>query len=139
VLFGATHDRDDTGLEVREADHQRNRETLAAALPSLALALEAAALEGRASVRATTADRLPSAGPAEDAPGLFILTGFGSRGFSLAPLLAEHVAAQVLGAPSPLPGHLADLVAPNRFRLRADRRNLTLSGRRTAERAKGEN
>lgn len=130
VLFGATHDRDDNGLEVREADHQRNRATLAAALPSLASALETAALEGRASVRATTTDRLPSAGPAEDAPGLFVLTGFGSRGFSLAPLLAEHVAAQALGAPSPLPGHLADLVAPNRFRLRADRRNLTLSGRR---------
>jgi tRNA 5-methylaminomethyl-2-thiouridine biosynthesis bifunctional protein len=130
VLFGATHDRDDTGLEVREADHQRNFAALAAALPSLAGALENAALEGRASVRATTTDRLPSAGPAEDAPGLFVLAGFGSRGFSLAPLLAEHVAAQVLGAPSPLPGHLTDLVAPNRFRLRAERRNFTLSGRR---------
>jgi tRNA 5-methylaminomethyl-2-thiouridine biosynthesis bifunctional protein len=130
VLFGATHDREDTGLDVRDADHQRNRATLAAALPRLAGDLEALALNGRAAVRATTADRLPSAGAAEEAQGLFLLTGFGSRGFSLAPLLAEHVAAQVLGAPSPLPGALAELVAPSRFRLRAARRDFTLSGRR---------
>jgi tRNA 5-methylaminomethyl-2-thiouridine biosynthesis bifunctional protein len=130
VLFGATHDREDTGLDVRDADHQRNRATLAAALPRLAAALEGVDLHGRAAVRATTADRLPSAGAADEAQGLFLLTGFGSRGFSLAPLLAEHVAAQVLGAPSPLPGPLAELVAPNRFRLRAARRDFTLSGRR---------
>ncbi|MDP1597976.1 tRNA (5-methylaminomethyl-2-thiouridine)(34)-methyltransferase MnmD [Phenylobacterium sp.] len=127
VLFGATHDRDDTGDEVREADHVRNRATLAAALPGLAGKLAAAPLEGRASVRATTTDRLPTAGAAENAPGLYLLTGFGSRGFSLAPLLAEHVAALVLGAPSPLPGAVAEVVVPARFRLRAERRGRTVT------------
>jgi tRNA 5-methylaminomethyl-2-thiouridine biosynthesis bifunctional protein len=53
---------------------------------------------------------------------VFVLTGFGSRGFSLAPLLAEHVAALALGAPSPLPAPLCDLVDPQRFRRRAARR-----------------
>ncbi len=131
VLFGATHDRDDTATQVRDADHLRNRATLAATLPSLAGELEAAPLEGRASIRATTADHLPCAGPADGAPGLFLLTGLGSRGFSMAPLLAEHVAALVLGAPSPLPSAAARLVAPDRFRLRAERRgrNFTPSER----------
>lgn len=123
LLFGATHDRDDTGAEVREADHDRNRATLAAALPELASRIAEAPLGGRAAVRATTADRLPLAGPAPGAaPGLFLLGGFGSRGFCAAPLLAEHVAALALGAPSPLPADLAELVDPGRFARRAARR-----------------
>ncbi|RAK59070.1 FAD-dependent cmnm(5)s(2)U34 oxidoreductase [Phenylobacterium hankyongense] len=120
VLFGATHDRDDMGVEVRAGDHARNLETLRAVLPGLADRLAAAPLAGRASTRATTPDRLPIAGPAPGAPqGLFLLTGFGSRGFSLAPLLAEHVAALAMGAPSPLPGPLAALVEPERFHRRS--------------------
>lgn len=123
VLFGATHDRDDTGAEVRDADHSRNVATLAAALPALAARLQDLPLQGRAAVRATTSDRLPVAGPADRGPeGLFVLTGLGSRGLSWAPLLAEHVAALALGAPSPLPTPLAALVDPARFRRRAARR-----------------
>lgn len=121
LLFGATHDRDDSGCEIRPADHARNLQTLAAARPTLATTLDPGRLKGRASIRATTADRLPLAGPAE-APGLFLLTGFGSRGFSWAPLLAEHVAAQALGMASPLPRDLADLVDPARFARRAAKR-----------------
>ncbi|MDP3855683.1 tRNA (5-methylaminomethyl-2-thiouridine)(34)-methyltransferase MnmD [Phenylobacterium sp.] len=122
LLFGATHDRDDTSLEVRAADHARNLASLSDALPGLAARITRAPLQGRAAVRATTPDRLPLAGPVAGAPGLFALTGFGSRGFSLAPLLAEHVAALALDAPSPLPAHLAALVDPDRFRARAAKR-----------------
>lgn len=123
LLFGATHDRDDVGSDLRQDDHDRNRGALAAALPQLARRLEGRPLEGRASVRATTADHLPLAGAAPHAEaGLFLLGGFGSRGFSLAPLLAEHVAALALGAPSPMPAHLSDLVDPVRFLRRAARR-----------------
>lgn len=117
VLFGATHDRDDEAVELRADDHRRNRETLARALPGLAERLADAILDGRASVRATTPDRLPIAGTTRD--GIHVLTGFGSRGFSLAPLLAEHVAAQALGAPSPLPAAAQALVDPARFARRA--------------------
>jgi tRNA 5-methylaminomethyl-2-thiouridine biosynthesis bifunctional protein len=123
VLFGATHDRDDAAADLRPSDHDRNRQTLAKALPNLAARLADTPLEGRASIRATTADRLPLAGPAPGAPpGLFLLGGFGSRGFAMAPLLGEHVAALALGAPSPLPAPLAELVDPSRFRKRAARR-----------------
>ncbi|MFZ5720575.1 MAG: tRNA (5-methylaminomethyl-2-thiouridine)(34)-methyltransferase MnmD [Pseudomonadota bacterium] len=121
VLFGATHDRGETGIDVREDDHRRNLEILERALPGLAGRLAAAPLAGRASVRAVTPDRLPIAGPLGPA-GLFALTGFGSRGFSLAPLLAEHVAALALGAPSPIGRAGAELVSPDRFARRAARR-----------------
>jgi tRNA 5-methylaminomethyl-2-thiouridine biosynthesis bifunctional protein len=123
VLFGATYDRDDAGTETRAADHARNLATLATVQPDLAERLATEPLEGRASIRATTPDRAPIAGAAPGGdPGLFVLTGFGSRGFSLAPLLAEHVAALALGAPSPLPAPLAELIDPLRFRRRAVRR-----------------
>ncbi|WP_296595726.1 tRNA (5-methylaminomethyl-2-thiouridine)(34)-methyltransferase MnmD [Phenylobacterium sp.] len=120
LLFGATHDRDDAGTDLREGDHARNLATLSAALPTLGARAAALPLSGRASVRAVTPDRLPVAGEIE--PGLFALTGFGSRGFSLAPLLAEHVAALAAGAPSPISRDAADLVAPGRFALREARR-----------------
>jgi tRNA 5-methylaminomethyl-2-thiouridine biosynthesis bifunctional protein len=114
VVFGATHDRGEVEVDVRAGDDQRNRAALAVLRPALAAALASAPARGRASIRATTPDRMPIAG--ELAPGLFVLTGLGSRGFTTAPLLAEHVAALVLDAPSPLPAEGAALVSPARFR-----------------------
>jgi tRNA 5-methylaminomethyl-2-thiouridine biosynthesis bifunctional protein len=122
LLFGATHDRDDAEADLRPDDHRRNLETLAAVLPTLAARIDPDELQGRASIRAVTPDRLPLAGSA-GTEGLFVLTGFGSRGFSLAPLLAEHVAALALGAPSPISRAAADLLAPDRFARRAARRS----------------
>ncbi|WP_310540934.1 FAD-dependent 5-carboxymethylaminomethyl-2-thiouridine(34) oxidoreductase MnmC [Phenylobacterium sp.] len=132
LLFGATHDRDDVTTDVRPDDHDRNLATLAAALPQLARRLAALPVDGRASVRATTADHLPLAGAAPGAAqGLFLLGGLGSRGFCLAPLLAEHVAALALGAPSPLPKGISERVDPARFLLRAARRGrISVAGSR---------
>jgi tRNA 5-methylaminomethyl-2-thiouridine biosynthesis bifunctional protein len=124
VLFGATNDRGDAACDLRPDDHRRNLETLALGLPRLAARLADKPLEGRASIRVATPDYLPVAGAAPDAPaGLFVLTGFGARGFTLAPLLAEHVAALALGAPSPLPAPLAAFVDPARFARRLTRRS----------------
>src|SRR5204862_5311387 len=114
LLFGATHDRGDEACDVRAVDHARNLDTLAARMPALAERLRAVDLQGRATIRAITPDRLPIAGAA--AGGLFALAGFGARGFAFAPLLAEHVAALALDAPSPLPTALAALLAPARYR-----------------------
>jgi tRNA 5-methylaminomethyl-2-thiouridine biosynthesis bifunctional protein len=128
VLFGATHDRDDTARDVRDEDHRRNLAAVAGGLPRLAERLAEAPLTGRAAIRVGAPDYLPVAGPAPDGPtlegraGLYVLTGFGARGFTLAPLLAEHLAALIAGAPSPLPGPLAEAVDPARFARRAARR-----------------
>jgi tRNA 5-methylaminomethyl-2-thiouridine biosynthesis bifunctional protein len=113
VMFGATHDRDDAATDLRDADDARNLAALAARLPALGARLAGRPLQRRAAVRAVTPDRMPLAG--EAAPGLFVLGGLGARGFALAPLLATHVAALALGAPSPLPAPLARLIAVERF------------------------
>jgi tRNA 5-methylaminomethyl-2-thiouridine biosynthesis bifunctional protein len=128
VVFGATHDRDDASNDRRAEDDARNLAAIAARLPGLAARLAGRPIESRASVRATTPDRMPLAG--QIAPGAFVLGGLGSRGFSLAPVLADHIAALALGAPSPLPLPLARTVAPNRFAERRARRGLV--GRPTA-------
>ncbi|HZL00734.1 MAG TPA: tRNA (5-methylaminomethyl-2-thiouridine)(34)-methyltransferase MnmD [Caulobacteraceae bacterium] len=123
LVFGATHDRDDTAADVRPADQARNLETVAQTLPVLAERLRRSPATARAAIRATTRDYLPIAGVAPGGrAGLFVLTGLGSRGFTLAPLLAEHVAALALGDPSPLPRALAALLDPDRFARRARRR-----------------
>jgi len=113
LLFGATHDRDRIDLDLDPADHSRNLKTLAQALPALAEACGRLTLEGRAAIRAATPDRMPIAG-AVDAD-LYVLGGLGSRGFTTAPLLAEHVAALIAGTASPLPADLRALIDPSRF------------------------
>ncbi|MBX7248751.1 MAG: FAD-dependent 5-carboxymethylaminomethyl-2-thiouridine(34) oxidoreductase MnmC [Caulobacteraceae bacterium] len=112
LLFGATFDRNDTGIEAREADNQRNLETLAQVRPQLAAELAGHSLEARAAIRATTPDHLPYAGAL--APGLWVLGGLGARGFTTAPLLAEHLAARIVGRPSPLPDDLGRRLEPTR-------------------------
>ncbi len=115
LLFGATHDRGETGGDPSAEAGDRNLATVAARLPRLAARIAAAGPTGaRTAVRATTPDRLPLAGAVPGTEGLFVLGGLGSRGFCVAPLLAEHVAALATGAPSPLPADLAARVAPSR-------------------------
>lgn len=120
LLFGATHERGETDLTTSTDASARNLATVAARLPGLAARIAAAGpSSSRVAVRATTPDRLPLAGALPDtlagAPGLHVLGGLGSRGFCVAPLLAEYVAARVLGLPSPLPSDLADRIDPLRF------------------------
>ena len=120
VLFGATHDRDDVDTAVRADDNARNLAGVAKTLPRLAERLAAAPLQARAALRASTRDYMPIAGELGEA-GLFALSGLGSRGFTLAPLLAEHIVALALGRPSPLPAPLARLGDPKRLKEQAHR------------------
>ena len=97
TLFGATHDKGDEDETVREEDHARNLALLAKGLPELAARLERLPLHGRARRRAATPDRMPLAGAVPGTANVYMLGGLGSRGFCTAPLLAEHVAALVVG------------------------------------------
>jgi tRNA 5-methylaminomethyl-2-thiouridine biosynthesis bifunctional protein len=112
---------------------------------------ESCGLKGRFAVRHASHDRMPHVGrviskdalskglprsasqlhhlPREDK--LYVLAGLGSRGLSIAPLAAEVLAGQILGAgtkpgerahQSALPARLLDAVDPTRFILRAHRR-----------------
>ncbi|MFS0804068.1 FAD-dependent 5-carboxymethylaminomethyl-2-thiouridine(34) oxidoreductase MnmC [Brevundimonas phoenicis] len=115
MLYGATHER---GVEAPEASGEagaRNQATLAAALPALAETVRQTSGEAhgrRVAVRATTPDRLPLCG--EWKSGLHVLTGLGSRGFCVAPLLGEHLAATIMGRPSPVQRDHGSRLGPSR-------------------------
>jgi len=96
-------------------------------------------LHGRVGWRATAADRLPIVGavplqPTDDVaalpdqprhwprvPGLFVASGFGSRGLTWAPLAGRLIASWIADAPYPLPTDLVDALDPARFAARAVR------------------
>ncbi|KTG17884.1 MULTISPECIES: FAD-dependent 5-carboxymethylaminomethyl-2-thiouridine(34) oxidoreductase MnmC [unclassified Guyparkeria] len=119
-LFGASFLPGDEGLEERAAEHEDNRERLAAIAPSLSQGLTADRLTGRASLRATTPDRLPIVGRLAD--GLWVSTGHGARGLTWSAWLAEYLASCIEDTPSPLPRDLAAGLQPRRFDERAARK-----------------
>jgi tRNA 5-methylaminomethyl-2-thiouridine biosynthesis bifunctional protein len=122
VLYGASHRPGDAAVDLRAEEAQANLQRLAEGRPQFAqraAALPAEARRERAALRATLADHLPAAGAVSGgADGVYVLGGLGGRGFALAPLLAEHVAALIVGAPSPLPLALQALVSPDRRQAR---------------------
>jgi tRNA 5-methylaminomethyl-2-thiouridine biosynthesis bifunctional protein len=129
LVFGATFEAASGEPQVTDAARAQNLETLARLRPDLA----PAQLVSRASIRATTPDRFPFAGaPPEKqkapdgtpAPsGRYrLIGGLGSRGFLWAPLLAESVASEAFGEPSPVETSVAENLDPGRFLARALRR-----------------
>lgn len=111
--------------EARAWAQEEGQETQAVLQRLADLDARAAALDGwhfeRAALRSVTRDRnpvlgwLPAAKDAAQGGADFIFAGLGSRGLSLAPLLAHEVRADLLGHMHVLPRSLRRLIAPQRF------------------------
>ncbi len=158
LLFGATSDVDDLDPHVREADHAHNLEQAfqLGSLPQASVANAMPNdLQGRVGWRASTPDSLPYVGalPLADAPppvvgqraprmdqprliprlrdehgGVYIITGFGSRGITWAALAGELLASWVTGSPCPIEAPLRDALDPARIVTRAKARAQSTSG-----------
>ena len=124
AIIGATYAPIAIGAEARfSAEATRsNIAAIARTMPDFAATLDPAKSRPRAAIRCTTPDRLPVAGPLPDwgfyggayddlrtgkkldyppgelRPGLFILSGLGSRGLVTAPYAAALVAAELASA-----------------------------------------
>lgn len=131
IVSGATYGPDDAATELRTADHADNLRRIADIVDVDLTALDVNALNGRASVRCVTPDRLPLIGalPDPDAssqtpsrtkrlPGLYCATGFASRGILWGTLAGEIIAAQLEGEPLPIEKDLLAAVDPARFGVR---------------------
>ncbi|UTF61407.1 bifunctional tRNA (5-methylaminomethyl-2-thiouridine)(34)-methyltransferase MnmD/FAD-dependent 5-carboxymethylaminomethyl-2-thiouridine(34) oxidoreductase MnmC [Gilvimarinus sp. DA14] len=144
--LGATFNLGQTDTQLRSEDHDKNIEHLGdfgAELQHSLTPIGHEQLDGRAALRCTTPDYLPIVGPAPDAaalerdfaplsknakarlnaeasyyPGLYLNTGFGSRGLAYTPLCAEFLAALINAEPPPLPRQLSQALHPARFILR---------------------
>lgn len=110
VLIGATYNHDDAVGVVTDANHASNAADVENFLPGW---LRGAPVAGRASVRATTPDRLPYVG--QVAEGLWVSAGHGSRGMLSAPLAAEMIASALCGEMVPVTHDLCAAVNPLRF------------------------
>ena len=138
--IGATYGLNDTSTDERTADHHSNMTQLANNIPTVSDALTSQDVSGVASIRCATSDYLPIAGSVPNTPlfedifaglrhdrkrridalqpaipGLWVLTGLGSRGLTSAPLLAELLVSQIMQKPPPMPRYLMRAVSPARF------------------------
>lgn len=151
LVIGATYAPIAIGAEAAFTSEatQTNIKAVSAVLPDLTNALEPKASHPRASIRCVTPDRMPVAGPAPDwgfyggaydglrqgrrqgyplgqmQPGLFILSGLGSRGLVTAPLAAALIASELAGAISPLEAAVIEALHPARFFIRDLKRATT--------------
>ena len=114
--LGATFDRS-AKTEILESAHYHNRDLLPA---GLAIQMpDPKAYGARISRRASTPDRNPVWG--EIATNLYVLGALGARGLTLAPLLGDMLAAQMLDMPVTLGLDIRGGLNPFRFRLPASR------------------
>ena len=102
LLLGATHDHVGAGQddETKHADSVKNWDQFLAAIHPERQKNLPHSWTSRASVRVTTTHTLPLAYPLDE--NLILLSGLGSRGFMLAPLLGEALVSEALNEPSPL-------------------------------------
>ncbi|MDG2286605.1 MAG: FAD-dependent 5-carboxymethylaminomethyl-2-thiouridine(34) oxidoreductase MnmC, partial [Alphaproteobacteria bacterium] len=144
-ILGATHDRTGFDpltwpQPVTRAAHDWNHQRMPPEIRALLDPPETGDWRGRAAVRCSTPDHLPVIGPAAmgDAflddfdrlrhgprgvfpteptyhPGLYVMTGFGSRGIMTATLAAELMVSQMLSEPWPMERRVALALAPARF------------------------
>lgn len=107
VLAGATMQAGRSDLDVEASEVERLRQGAVAAIPGLAAAQVVESLTG---VRGASPDGLPLAGPSRLA-GVHLALAPRRNGWLLAPLVAQTVAAGLLGESDPAEGAFA----PHRF------------------------
>lgn len=139
-VCGASFLVDDEDSTLRPGEHRENLEKLAARLPGYLGPLDpgrfAATAPGRVGFRPVAPDRLPLIGQIPvwqgDAPttspgalhalprhpGLFLINGFGARGFVWSALAGELLTSQICGDPLPLCRDQVDALDPARFLVR---------------------
>jgi tRNA 5-methylaminomethyl-2-thiouridine biosynthesis bifunctional protein len=116
LLVGATYEHDDDDTTPRAASDRANLARLESILPGAGAQLAAAAVSGRASLRATLPDRLPIVGAVDGQAGLFVAAGYASRGVVWAGVLGEALADLMTGQPVALDQDVMRAIAPGRFR-----------------------
>lgn len=113
--LGASFVVEDDSLTLRTEEHEENLGKLDKMLPESSHGLDASRLSGRVSQRPISPDRLPMLGALPNAPGLWLLSGFGARGLVWGALCAELLASQMDGEPWPVERELGLALNAARF------------------------
>lgn len=99
LLLGASHAHVTAG-QGAEIDTAETKEIIRVYEALSGNRIEVADMEARAAVRVTTKDTFAIADELDS--GLYVMTGLGSRGFMLAPLLGEYLVSRAIGEPLPV-------------------------------------
>lgn len=103
VILGASFYPNREDIDVLVEDHQHNLDLLKQVSPVLASQLpDVDTWQGRASLRAQTADYFPLLGDVNNQKKIYVLAGLGSKGFLFSPLCAEILVAEMLSEPVPV-------------------------------------
>ena len=145
-LWGATFETHEGPALVKEEAQLKNQTGLSHLSPWWLRQIEGQLVKSRASIRATTPDKLPLIGAIPDEPkaleiykplrqgkhvthdaplkqGVYVLSGYGSRGFTWGPWAATALAAQLFADPRPTSIQALEAVSPMRFIHRGLKRN----------------
>ncbi|MEB3768247.1 FAD-dependent 5-carboxymethylaminomethyl-2-thiouridine(34) oxidoreductase MnmC [Acinetobacter sp. MD2] len=116
LILGASFHPNREDCDVTTADHQHNLDLLSQIAPEFAASLPSIDLwQGRASIRAQSADYFPLLGQLEPNCRIFSFAGLGSKGYLFAPLCGEVLVAQVLSQACPIPNSLFEKLQPQRL------------------------
>lgn len=114
-VTGSTYDHDSLPgrpLPVSTVMHAANLKRAQRLLPKLAPDLTPESCLGWTGWRCVVPGRLPVVGPVPDCPGLWLATGFASRGFTWSLLAGELIAGQLLEEPALLEIDLIQAISP---------------------------
>ncbi|ECE6725719.1 FAD-dependent cmnm(5)s(2)U34 oxidoreductase, partial [Salmonella enterica subsp. enterica] len=116
LILGASFYPNREDEDVLLEDHVHNFDLIHSVYPTYAQHLpDPAVWEGRASIRAQTADYFPLLGQVQENSRIFTFAGLGSKGFLFAPLCSEILAALMLYEACPVPASLLQKLNPRRF------------------------
>src|SRR5690606_30252742 len=99
---------------VSMAGHAGNLERAATLLPGLLAHGQTPAVAGWGGWRAVLRDRMPAIGELAGAPGLWLASGYASRGITWSALAGEVIGARLAGEPAVLEQDLAQAISPQR-------------------------
>ena len=116
LILGASFYPNREDEDVLLEDHVHNFDLIHSIYPTYAQHLpDPAVWQGRASIRAQTADYFPLLGQVQENSRIFTFAGLGSKGFLFAPLCSEILAALMLYEACPVPASLLQKLNPRRF------------------------
>lgn len=147
-VVGASYDRENLDLALRQRDHSQNMDQLQQLFPQVT-AVADSLLSGRAAIRASSPDHLPLLGPLPDwsyyrehyqnlkhgqaaqhyaaaryQTGAYVSLAYGSRGLSTALPCAALLADLICATPACFPGDVLQALHPGRFLVRGLKRGV---------------
>lgn len=114
-VLGSSYEYNDPDTNIREKTNESFLAKLSKLIQDSISTEEVDFLWGRVSFRASAPGKMPIFGEHPEFPGLFILSGLGSRGISTGPFLAEKLAKTIAGKTPGLGPDLLKQISVRRF------------------------